>query len=152
MVKKTIRTIPQDRTSMPVQAPIERVKNFDEVATGYSLEDALDDIIDCQAIQNLVNDIWPGGFFGSPPDIIQTCENMKPSAYSLLEGLLNQIGFGFKVLKFDGWATITTLPGDPPYGTELGYSNHETSSDGYWDGTFNIIFEADITGSWHGER
>jgi glutamate synthase (NADPH/NADH) small chain len=41
MVKKTIRTIPQDRTSMPVQTPIERVKNFDEVATGYSLEDAL---------------------------------------------------------------------------------------------------------------
>ncbi|MCH7880492.1 MAG: NADPH-dependent glutamate synthase [Proteobacteria bacterium] len=41
MAKKTIRTIPQDRTSMPVQTPIERVKNFDEVAIGYSLEDAL---------------------------------------------------------------------------------------------------------------
>jgi hypothetical protein len=124
-----------------------------QIFTGYdNLEDALDDIINCQAIQNLVNDIWPGGFFGNPPDIIQTCENMKPSAYSLLEGLLDQIGFGWKVLKFDGWATITTLPGDPPYGTELGYSNHETSGDGYWDGTFDIIFEADITGSWHGER
>jgi glutamate synthase (NADPH/NADH) small chain len=41
MAKKTIRTIPQDRTSMPVQTPADRVKNFGEVAIGYSLEDAL---------------------------------------------------------------------------------------------------------------
>ena len=40
-LKKTIRTIPQKRTAMPVQAPEERVKNFDEVAIGYSLEDTL---------------------------------------------------------------------------------------------------------------
>jgi len=39
--RKTIRTIPQARTSMPVQSPAERVKNFAEVATGYSLENAL---------------------------------------------------------------------------------------------------------------
>ncbi len=39
--KKTIRTIPQARTPMPEQAPDLRVKNFDEVATGYRLEDAL---------------------------------------------------------------------------------------------------------------
>jgi glutamate synthase (NADPH/NADH) small chain len=39
--KKTIRTIPQARTPMPEQAPAERVKNFDEVACGYRLEDAL---------------------------------------------------------------------------------------------------------------
>ncbi len=124
-----------------------------DIFTDYdSLEDALMDIIDCEAIQDLVDDIWPGGFFGNPPDIIQTCENLKPSAYELLEGLLNQIGVGWKLLKFDGWATITTLPGDPPYATELGNVNYETSGDGEWDGSFNIIFEADITGSWHGER
>ncbi|PSW07522.1 NADPH-dependent glutamate synthase [Photobacterium lipolyticum] len=41
MAKKTIRTIPQDRTPMPVQTPATRVTNFDEVAIGYSLEDAL---------------------------------------------------------------------------------------------------------------
>ncbi|MGZ5716041.1 MAG: NADPH-dependent glutamate synthase [Caldimonas sp.] len=39
--KKTIRTIPQARTAMPEQAPEVRVKNFSEVACGYTLEDAL---------------------------------------------------------------------------------------------------------------
>ena len=39
--KKTIRTIPQARTPMPEQSPEARVKNFDEVACGYRLEDAL---------------------------------------------------------------------------------------------------------------
>jgi len=39
--KKTIRTIPQARTAMPEQVPEARVKNFDEVACGYRLEDAL---------------------------------------------------------------------------------------------------------------
>ena len=39
--KKTIRTIPQARTPMPEQASEVRVKNFDEVAMGYRLEDAL---------------------------------------------------------------------------------------------------------------
>jgi glutamate synthase (NADPH) small chain len=39
--KKTIRTIPQARTPMPEQPPEGRVKNFDEVACGYRLEDAL---------------------------------------------------------------------------------------------------------------
>ena len=39
--KKTIRTIPQARTPMPEQEPAERVRNFDEVACGYRLEDAL---------------------------------------------------------------------------------------------------------------
>ncbi len=39
--KKTIRTIPQARTAMPEQSPQDRVRNFDEVACGYRLEDAL---------------------------------------------------------------------------------------------------------------
>ena len=39
--KRTIRTIPQARTPMPEQAAEVRVHNFDEVATGYRLEDAL---------------------------------------------------------------------------------------------------------------
>ncbi|HEX7435752.1 MAG TPA: FAD-dependent oxidoreductase, partial [Caldimonas sp.] len=48
--KKTIRTIPQARTPMPEQSPEVRVKNFDEVACGYRLEDALveaDRCLDC---------------------------------------------------------------------------------------------------------
>jgi glutamate synthase (NADPH/NADH) small chain len=39
--KKTLRSIPQARTPMPEQAPELRVGNFDEVACGYRVEDAL---------------------------------------------------------------------------------------------------------------
>jgi glutamate synthase (NADPH/NADH) small chain len=39
--KKTIRSIPQERTPMPEQEPLVRARNFDEVALGYRLEDAL---------------------------------------------------------------------------------------------------------------
>ena len=39
--KKTIRTIPQERTPMPEQDPKVRARNFEEVACGYRLEDAL---------------------------------------------------------------------------------------------------------------
>ena len=39
--KKTIRTIPQQRTPMPEQSAEVRVKNFEEVAIGYRVEDAL---------------------------------------------------------------------------------------------------------------
>ena len=39
--KKTIRTIPQERTPMREQAPQARAKNFDEVACGYDVTEAL---------------------------------------------------------------------------------------------------------------
>jgi glutamate synthase (NADPH/NADH) small chain len=39
--KKTIRTIPQERTPMREQPAAERVRNFAEVACGFSMEDAL---------------------------------------------------------------------------------------------------------------
>jgi glutamate synthase (NADPH/NADH) small chain len=39
--KRTIRTIPQQRTPVREQAPAERVKNFSEVSCGYTQEDAL---------------------------------------------------------------------------------------------------------------
>ncbi|MDP1535880.1 MAG: NADPH-dependent glutamate synthase [Burkholderiales bacterium] len=39
--KKTIRTIPQERTPMREQPAAERVRNFSEVAYGFTLEDAL---------------------------------------------------------------------------------------------------------------
>ncbi len=45
--KKTIRTIPQERTPIPVQDPGERAKNFSEVALGYGLEDALNESERC---------------------------------------------------------------------------------------------------------
>jgi len=39
--KRTIRTIPQQRTPVREQAPAERVKNFAEVSCGYAQEEAL---------------------------------------------------------------------------------------------------------------
>jgi len=41
MAKKTIRTIPQERSNMPVQDPVVRAENFDEVALGFDLNAAL---------------------------------------------------------------------------------------------------------------
>jgi len=38
--RRTIRTIPQERTPMPTQPASERARNFDEVALGYRYEDA----------------------------------------------------------------------------------------------------------------
>ena len=39
--KKTIRTIPQERTPMPEQDPKVRARNFEEVAKGYTVEMAI---------------------------------------------------------------------------------------------------------------
>ena len=47
MAKKTIRTIPLDRTAMAVQEPKERVCNFSEVALGYSVANALNEAERC---------------------------------------------------------------------------------------------------------
>jgi glutamate synthase (NADPH/NADH) small chain len=41
MARKTVRTIPQDRATMPTQAPDVRAHNFDEVALGFDLDNAL---------------------------------------------------------------------------------------------------------------
>jgi len=45
--KKTIRTIPQERTPMREQDPRGRAKNFTEVACGYRLEEALNEAERC---------------------------------------------------------------------------------------------------------
>jgi glutamate synthase (NADPH/NADH) small chain len=45
--KKTIRSIPQERTPVQEQDPQVRVKNFDEVNCGYSLEEALNEAERC---------------------------------------------------------------------------------------------------------
>ena len=45
--KKTIRTIPQERTPMREQDPKERARNFKEVALGYALPEALNEAERC---------------------------------------------------------------------------------------------------------
>lgn len=41
MARKTVRSIPQDRADMPTQEPDVRAHNFDEVALGFDLDNAL---------------------------------------------------------------------------------------------------------------
>jgi glutamate synthase (NADPH/NADH) small chain len=45
--KKTIRTIPQERTAMPAQDPQARARNFAEVTLGYRVDDALNEAERC---------------------------------------------------------------------------------------------------------
>jgi len=45
--KRTIRTIPQQRTPVREQEPAQRVRNFDEVNCGYTLEQALNEADRC---------------------------------------------------------------------------------------------------------
>jgi glutamate synthase (NADPH/NADH) small chain len=52
MGKKTVRTIPQERTPIPVQDPQVRAKNFEEVALGYREADALNESERCLVCPN----------------------------------------------------------------------------------------------------
>ena len=45
--KKTIRSIPQERTPIPVLEPAARATNFAEVTLGYRLEDTLNECERC---------------------------------------------------------------------------------------------------------
>jgi hypothetical protein len=119
-----------------------------QIFTGYdNMEDAMMDVIDCQSIQDLVDDL-----LGSmSPDITQTCENFKPDASSLISSLMDQIAVEWAPLEFKGWATIT-VEGDPPYGTQLGFNSHETNHDGFWDGDVTIVISGAADGSWWAER
>jgi len=52
MARKTIRTIPQERTPIPVQDPDIRAKNFEEVALGYREADATNECERCLVCPN----------------------------------------------------------------------------------------------------
>ncbi|RLB57308.1 MAG: hypothetical protein DRI34_07850, partial [Deltaproteobacteria bacterium] len=120
-----------------------------DIFTGYdSLEDAIMDIIDCQDIQDLIDDT----FGDLAPDIRQQCENLKPAIVAGVYDILDQIGVGWKLMRFSGPATLTVEEDDPPWGSVLGRKDHESSNDGSWQGSFNIVFEGPLSGSWYAER
>ncbi len=52
--RRTIRTIPQERTPIPEQDPARRVSNFDEVALGYRVDDALREADRCLLCKDAV--------------------------------------------------------------------------------------------------
>lgn len=84
MTPKTIRTIPQERTPIPEQKPMERIKNFDEVALGYTEADALNEAQRCLMCSD------PTCITGCPveidiPGFIQKiCERDYKEAYNVL--------------------------------------------------------------------
>lgn len=119
------------------------------IATDYpTLDAALQDIIDCNGVQDFVD-----GVLGEyTVDVRGTCESFKPSAGELLRGLLNQIGFDWKLLRFEGRATIATTGDDPPYGVALGTVDHEQNQDGSCQGTFKVIVDGDVPGTWYAQR
>jgi hypothetical protein len=118
------------------------------ICTGMDdLDHALDNLVDCDGVQDLVDDLL-GGW---APDVRQACENYQPSAGSLLRGLIDQIGVGYKIIKFDGWATVTTAY-DPPYGTNLGNSRFEETDDGHLEGECTVVLSGNVPGAWYWER
>ena len=84
MAKKTIRTIPQERTPIPEQPPEERRTNFKEVSLGYSLEQALNEAARCLVCEE------PTCISGCPvqidiPGFIQKiCDGDYRGAYDVL--------------------------------------------------------------------
>ncbi len=132
-----------------------------QMFTGYdNLEDALMDIIDCVAIGDfaagICYDMGLDGFLVNCDDVgnsaAQACNNFKPQADELIKTLLDQIGIGWKYLKFSGWATIGVIDDTPPYGVTLGTPDFEQSGDGHWEGNVKIIVSSDMPGAWYGER
>jgi hypothetical protein len=118
-----------------------------QVFIGYNdLDEALMHVIDCEYVQVLV-DCYLGDW---APDVRQACENMQPSGGSLMRGLLDQIGTGWKPLRFNGWASITTQ-NDPPEGTQLGLVDFEQSGDGHLEGDLIVVLHGDVEGAWFGE-
>lgn len=112
-----------------------------------SLDEALINSTDCQVMQDILDEI-SGGW---APNIIQTCENHKPYAGSLLRGIQDQIGVGFKLLDFTGFATVAAN-GDPATATSLGNPDFEQTNDGRIEGDCAIVLHGDVTGAWHWER
>lgn len=131
-----------------------------QIFTGYEgLKAALDDLIDCSAIQAMVEDLWAsiglGNIFGGvvpAPDIRAACNSLKPKAADLIGVLLKQIGVGWKILNFSGQANVTVQDGDPPWGMLLGSTEHEKTKDGSWHGHMTIIVGGSVSGSWYAER
>ncbi|RLB59918.1 MAG: hypothetical protein DRI34_00435 [Deltaproteobacteria bacterium] len=131
-----------------------------DIFTGYdNLEDALMDIIDCEAIGDSVEgwcEDWGFGSWFNCSDVgdstEQACDNFKPQADDLIRGLLDQIGIDWKYLNFTGHATITVEDDNPPYGTFLGTPDFEQTKDGIWQGDVTIITNSSMEGAWYGER
>ncbi|HJP10628.1 MAG TPA: NADPH-dependent glutamate synthase [Arenicellales bacterium] len=87
--KKTIRTIPQKRARMLVQASTQRVENFEEVALGFELDDALNESERCLFCPD------PACVAGCPVaiDIVGFIENITLGNYRRSYDILTDANF-----------------------------------------------------------
>jgi hypothetical protein len=117
-----------------------------QMFTGYdTLDEALQDIIDCEAVGDFVEGIVSS--LANEAEAI--CNEFKPNAGDIVGGLLDQIQVEWSALNVHGEATIT-VSGDDAY--EMGFPDYLQSKDGSWEGTFKTIGTRDVNGSWFGER
>lgn len=84
MPKKTIRTIPQERTSIPEQPAAGRVHNFDEVALGYRPEDAVREAERCLLCADAACVPACPVAIDIPGFIEQICEGNYRAAYDIV--------------------------------------------------------------------
>lgn len=84
MAKKTIRNIPQERADMPVQEPDARAENFDEVALGFSLDNALVECERCLVCPNPACVPACPVNIDIPGFIVKICEGDHRGAYDIL--------------------------------------------------------------------
>jgi len=84
VARKTIRNIPQDRAPMPVQAPDLRTRNFDEVALGFTLDNALVECERCLICPNPACVPACPVNIDIPGFITKICEKDYRGAYNIL--------------------------------------------------------------------
>ena len=84
MLPKTIRTIPQERTPIPEQLPEERIKNFSEVALGYTSQNALNEAERCLMCTDSPCVLGCPVEIDIPAFIQKICENDYRGSYEIL--------------------------------------------------------------------
>ncbi|MCG3172174.1 MAG: hypothetical protein GMKNLPBB_00320 [Myxococcota bacterium] len=117
-----------------------------QAVAGYNtLEEAIVDLIDCDAIEQEINNIAQNfGFKGSIP-VKAACEGAKRTIAQQVGQAIAGIGVSWSTLEFAGYATIIDDGAQPiPYGVEL--------KDGKWNGKIKIISSGKLTGTWKAER
>jgi len=97
--KKTIRTIPQERTPIAVQDPGERAKNFSEVALGYGLDETLNECERCLMCPEAACVAGCPVGIDIPGFIAKTIEKDYQGAIDKINSLLTQVCDDYTPIK-----------------------------------------------------
>lgn len=117
-----------------------------QITTGYdTLEDAVENMIDCAEVQQAVDDMacdMSDGRICSVPGIEAACEAAKKQLPKALMDWLAKQGLPTK-MTFSGSAKIVDDDKDK-------YADH--LKDGVWNGKIEVLFNGKLTGTWKAER